>query len=431
MESAGVFQSLGLSLGLGLLVGLQRQWSGSQIAGVRTFAIVTLAGTLAALLATAPGLGSSAGAWIIGTGLVAIAALVIVANLIMAGSAETRDPGMTTEIAIVLMYLLGAYAAIGPASVVAAIGAGVAVLLQAKSRLHDFAGRLSAEDQRAIILFAAITFVVLPVLPDRVLWQESLGELAVWNPRRIWLMVVLITGMSLAGYVAYKVAGARLGLILTGLLGGLISSTATTVAMAKRARESEHEGAPRAALAVITLAGTVLYARLMLIIWIAAPGFLRTAAPPLAILLGVSAAMAIVLLVSQRGDGEHLDEPGNPTQLKAALTFAGLYAIILFAVALARREFGQAGLYVVAGLSGLTDTDAITLSSAQLVTRQPFEADAAWRAIVIACIANTVFKTGVVAYGGRGRMLLGMLIVSSITIMAALALILLWPAASP
>src|SRR5499426_1334578 len=222
MELSILFKQLVIALGLGLLVGLQREYADSQLAGIRTFPLVTILGVVCAMLA------QSFGGWVIAAGLIAVAGLIVVGNLekFHAGPA---DPGLTTEIAMLLMYGVGAYVVVGPETIAIAIGAGAAVLLQYKGQLHGMARKLGDEDLRAIMQFVLMSLVILLVLPNR-----TYGLYAVLNPREIWLMVLLIVGLSLAGYITYKFFGEHAGLLLGGILGGVISSTATTVSYARR-----------------------------------------------------------------------------------------------------------------------------------------------------------------------------------------------------
>jgi uncharacterized membrane protein (DUF4010 family) len=415
MEPNGVLAQLGIAAGLGLLVGLQRERAGSRFGGIRTFPLITILGTLAALLSKE----FSAG-WIIGAGLVALALLAAASNWLSKAD-EARDPGMTTEVSALVMYALGAYAAFGPPAVVMAAGVGVAVLLYAKEGLHGFTDRLGEKDMRAIMLFAAITFIILPVLPNR-----AFGPLNVLNPRNIWLMVVLVVGISLGGYIAYKILGARAGAVLSGILGGLISSTATTVTYARRAANSPDSARP--ALLVIVIAGAIVYARVFAEVSIVSQEFLKHAAPPLLIMLGVSAASAVVVWLASRGDAGKLAEPENPTQLRSAMIFAGMYAVVTLAVAAGEHFFQDRGLYIVAGISGLTDMDAITLSTSRMVNEGSVGATAGWRAILIASISNLIFKTGIIASLGGRRLLTIAAVVAAVQIATAIALIALWPA---
>lgn len=413
METNGVLAQLGIAAGLGLLVGMQRQYARSRFGGIRTFPLITVLGTLSALLAKEIG-----GAWIIGAGFIAVAILAAVSNM-LAADEEPRDPGMTTEVTALVMFALGAFAVFAPAPIVLAVGVGVAMLLHAKQGLHGFTGRLGEKDMRAIMLFATITFIILPVVPNR-----TFGPLNVINPHNTWLMVVLVVGISLGGYVAFRLFGSRAGAVLSGLLGGMISSTATTVTYARRA--AENPSTSRGALLVIVIAGGVLFARVLTEVFVVAPDFLRYAGPPLLILLGVSGAMAAGLWIVSKKEAGGLSEPENPTQLRFALAFALLYTGVTFAVAVAQRYFPNSGLYFVAAVSGLTDMHAITLSTSRLVRDGIVPADSGWRAIIIASISNMVFKLGMVTSLGGRRLFSMAAAIAGVQIMTAVLLLILW-----
>ena len=325
-------------------MGLQRERTDSDIAGIRTFALITLFGAVAAQL------GAAFGGWVVAVGLLVSAGLVVAGNLARLPEGKA-DPGQTTEFTVLLMYGVGALVVVGPMPAAIVLAGVVALLLHLRQELHAFAGRLSEEDVRAIMQLVLISLVILPVLPDR-----AFGPYGVLNPFQIWTMVVLIVGLSLAGYVAYKLVGAGAGAVLGGVLGGIILSTATTVSYARRTK-SAPETARLAAL-VVMLASTVVYARLLVEIGVAAPTRFRELAPPLAAMLGVTAAIsAVAWLMGRDRDGEP-PERGNPAELTSAILFGALYAVILLAVAFARDRFGTAGLYAVAAVSGLTDVDA-------------------------------------------------------------------------
>jgi uncharacterized membrane protein (DUF4010 family) len=416
VDTYRVFEALGISLGLGLLVGLQREWAGSRIAGVRTFPLITLLGTVSQLI------GEVTGVWIVAAALIGLVITTATANFMALKQDGARGTGLTTEVAIVLMFIIGAYAAVGPPAVTLALGATVAVLLHLKGGLHGFASKIGETDMRAIMLFAAIAFIVLPVLPD-----ANYGPWGVWNPRNIWLVVVLVVGISLGGYVAYKVLGAGAGAILGGILGGLISSTATTVSYSRRAAAAPTLA--HASLLVIMLATAVMYLRLIVLVAVMAPGFLGAAGPPLAFLTALAIAIsAAAWLLAGHSNGQ-LPEQDNPTELKSALVFAVLYAIVLLAVAAGRRVAGESGIYVVSAISGLTDTAAITLSNARLVQWGELAVSVGWRAILVAVIANLIFKGGVVAVLGSRRLAAMVIAGFALHALAAGAVIALWPEA--
>ena len=382
------FQLLAISLGLGLLVGFQRERAVSGIAGFRTFPIVAIFGTLCGLLA------SSFGGWTVAAGLLATAALVIVGN-VAKWRAGQIDPGLTTEMALLAMFVIGAYLAVGHAALAVVVTATLAVLLHLKPQLHGLAQRIGDKDFRAIMQFVVIALVILPVLPD-----EQFGPFGVLNPHRIWWMVVLISGISLAGYVAYKWLGDRGGAFAGGLLGGLISSTATTVSYARRSREAS--GSPALLAVVIMLASSIVFVRIIIAVAIVVPQQLLAIAPPLAVMFCVMALLSTLLWSRSRHHRITLQEQANPTELKSALVFTVLFALVLLAVGAAKEYLGARGLYGVAVLSGLTDMDAITLSTSQLASTGHVDPTTAWRLILVAALSNLVFKAATVtALGTR------------------------------
>lgn len=413
MDVVTAFRLLSISLGLGLLVGTQRERVDAPLAGVRTFALITLLGTLTGMLAL------RLGPWVVIAGLVGVAITTAMGNVLYLK--QTRaDAGITTEIAILLMYGIGVYLVFGHLQVAVALGGGIAVLLHAKPFMHAFVKRLGETDMRVMMQFVLITLVILPVLPD-----ASYGPFHVLNPRDIWRMVVLVVGISLAGYVAFKLYGPRAGIVVAGLMGGLISSTATTVSHARRASRAKAQVA--AATLVVMLASTVVYVRVLVEIFVVAePAFVQIA-PPIAVMLIVSILLCITLWWRNRKLEIEAAPHGNPTELKTAIVFGALYAVILLVVAAARHHLGDRGVYLAAGISGLTDMDAITLSTSRMSANGAVPAGVAWRAIVIATIANLVFKAGVVATLGGSALFRRIAFLFAIEIGVALALLIVWP----
>jgi uncharacterized membrane protein (DUF4010 family) len=327
---------------------------------------------------------------------------------------------LTTEAALLLMFTVGAYLIVGPRAIAIAIGGGTAVLLHFKGQLHGLVARLGANDLKAIMQFALISLVILPIAPDR-----TYGPYAVLNPRHIWLMVVLIVGISLGGYIVYKFWGERAGLVLGGILGGLISSTATTVSYAKRTKAAP-ASANLAAIVIMT-ASAVVFARLLLELLTVAPAFFIVALRPLAVMLLVLTALSLLVWWRSRNEPHTMPEQENPSELKAALFFGLLYAAVLFAVAAMKERFGSQGLYLVAVLSGLTDVDAITLSTAQLVNGGRLEANSGWRVILLAALSNLLFKAGAVALLGQRRLLLQIAALYGVTSAVGVGLLLWGP----
>jgi len=414
VELAGTFLQLGIALGLGLLVGLQREHVATDLAGFRTFPLVTLLGAVCGLLSL------SLGGWVLAGGFVGLAAMVFVGNLAKI-HAGTPDPGITTEVAILLMFAVGAFVTVGPPQIGVAVGAATAVLLQSKRLLHGFAARLRDEDVRAVMQFALITLIVLPILPDR-----AYGPYGVLNPRQIWWMVVLIVGLSLVGYVGTKLLGERAGTWLGGALGGLVSSTATTVSFARRTRRGDAR--VEVAAEVILIASAVVYVRLLVEIAVVAPALLVTAAGPLLVMLLLLATLAWVAARRHSAGDDHAPpEQSNPSELPTALLFGAIYAAVVLAVAWAKARFGSAGLYAVGGLSGLVDLEAITLSSAQLVRGNRLDADLAWRVILLATLVNLVFKAVVAAVWGGRELARRVVLAWGLAVLVGLALLVFWP----
>jgi uncharacterized membrane protein (DUF4010 family) len=381
------YLGLGIALGLGLLVGLQRQHAGSPVAGVRTFALITLLGAAAGLLHPV------AGPWIIGAGLLSVAAVAWIGN--SGGAKEGRPHGVTTEAAMLLMFAVGALATLDQQPAAAVIGAACAVLLHLKDRLHRVAKWLTDDDLRAIMQFAAVTLIVLPILPDR-----NMGPLDALNPRHIWLLVVLVVGISLAAYLVHRIIGGDRGTLLAGLLGGLISSTATTAAFSRHARAQPRSAA--AGAAAIAAACAVLYPRVAAELAVVAPQLWTRLVWPLGLMLLLAAVLCAVVLVHCRREHTKLEKAHNPSQLKSALFFAAMFALVTLAAATANRYWGSQGTLLVAAVSGLTDLDAITLTMGQQAADGTVTPGYASGAIMVAVVANTLFKLGIVCVvGGR------------------------------
>ena len=413
MESYLILQDLGISLLLGLLVGLQREHAGNGRPGLRTFPLITVFGTVAAVLAV------ELGGWILAAGLICLVAVSTFPHLITLRE-ENPDKGTTTDMAALVMYGVGALLVVAPMEVGVAVGGGVAVLLQFKPELHSVAKRLGNQDLKGIMQFALITCIILPVLPN-----ETYGPLNVFNPRETWLMVVLIVGMSLGGYIVYKFLGRDAGILLGGVLGGAISSTATTVSQARQARGCG--AGSRAAAIVVMIASTVVFVRVLVEIAVVAPAFLYTAGPPVVALMLLTMIPAFAAWYRVRKEPSQMPQQENPTQLKSALLFGGMYALVLFALAWVKEYVSNEALYGLAVLSGLTDMDAITLATARMSKTDPVILQDGWRLIIVAAVANLGFKAGLIGILGNRQLLRQILILFSIPALGGLLLVLLWP----
>lgn len=377
-----------LALALGLLVGLQREWVEEKPLGLRSFTLITLIGALIGLYA------EDAGLWIVAVGLIVVTLAIFVHTILLAR--EESVAGMTTELAGIAMYLVGAMTTTGyPITAVVLTGV-VTLLLHWKVPLHALTRRIAPEEFQAVARFVLVTLVVLPILPDR-----TFGPFDVLNPFHIWLMVVLIVGLNLAGYFALKVTRGRRGALLGGVLGGLVSSTATTVSYSGRSR-ADPAMAPIATIAIL-IASALVYVRILVEILAVAPGLLGDLAGPVLAFFGLFALVAAGLIGFGGGGPPAEVKTGNPAELSTALVFAAIYTVVVFLSAAVSERFGEAMLYPVAVLSGLTDVDAITLSVGHLFQSDRISSDTAWRVIFVASLANLLFKAGVVAtLGGPG-----------------------------
>ena len=411
MEPSFLFQRLGIALTLGLLVGLQRERADSGLGGVRTFPLITVLGSVSAALSM------SFGGWVVAAAMIGLTIVVGVANFMRR---DENDGGITTEIAILLMFGVGALLIVGPLEVAVAVGGGTAVLLHFKPELHGFADKLDTADVKAIMQFALLSCVVLPVLPN-----QNYGPFGVFNPFQAWLMVVLIVGISLVAYVIYKFLGTDAGTLLGGVLGGVISSTATTVSYARLTRQQPTLAT--SAATVIQIASAVVYLRVLIEISAVAPEFLRTALFPILAMLALTLLPAGAWWLLRRGRVTGMPQQANPSELRSALVFAAIFLAVSFALAAAKEWYGGRGLFAVALLSGLTDMDAITLSTSRLVSREQLDMTYGWRLIVVASLANLVFKACMISLLGTWKLLLYVLVLFAVPVVGGIVLLLMWP----
>ncbi|HKK14937.1 MAG TPA: DUF4010 domain-containing protein [Gammaproteobacteria bacterium] len=373
---------LGLALALGLLIGTERGWhergahEGARVAGIRTFGLVGLLGGLWALLAR------ELGPILLGFAFLAFTALVIVAHLRARGA--DRDYGATTAVAALVAFALGALAVQGQAVLAAAGAVVTAVLLSLKPVLHGWLKRIEARELSGALKLLLISVVILPVLPDR-----GYGPWQALNPYQLWWLVVLIAAISFVGYVAVKMAGTRTGIILTALFGGIASSTATTLSLARLARNTRLQA--WLALGVLIAAGT-MFPRMLLEAAVVNPALSPALAPALGTMAGIAGAWSVGLWYRQRGQPAEVELPlENPFELLPALKFGVLLAAIMVLAKAVQAWLGDRGIYLLAGASGLADVDAITLSLADMA-RASLDPRLAVEAIVLAGGVNTLVK---------------------------------------
>jgi uncharacterized membrane protein (DUF4010 family) len=399
-----IYLDLLTSLAIGLLIGLERERHPEAKAGVRTFALVALLGSFCAML---DGPGDSR--WLQAAGLLATAGSILVAYVRDPGA--DWDSGTTTVVAAAVTFCLGAVSWEGNTEIAIAVGIVVTVLLHFKAEIEGFTMKLTPKDIASVLQFAVLSLVILPVVPD-----QGFGPYGAFNPYHLWLMVVLISAVSLAGYVAWRLLGGKGPVLVLGALGGLVSSTATTLVYSRGARgRPELEGT---AATVILLANLVVLLRLTVLGVAVMPSILPTMIPVMA--AGLAAILPVAWMTWRKhAEGPALENPEltNPTDLPVALGFGVAYAVILMAAAWLNDLAGVAGVYMVALVSGITDVDAISLSSFRLFGDGRVTAAGAVMTIVVAICSNAVVKASIVfVAGGRS---LGMRCVAGFGAMVA------------
>ena len=388
-ELATPVEAFATALGIGLLIGMERERRNDSAAGLRTFALVSMLGCLFALLGE-----QSGGPWLLAVGLVVLALSMIASNF--SAKQEEQYRGFTSEAAIIVTYGLGAAVWLGYAQVAVMLALATTVLLYFKTELKAISERMTAKDINSMLQFGVLALVILPILPD-----GNFGPYGAINPRQVWWLVVLISGLALAGYLALRIIGTQHGAALLGIFGGLASSTATTMMFSRHANEHAH--LVRMSALVILIANVMVMIRLGVIAGLLAPALLPAIATVFACGIAPGVLMAAHGWKILRASGElPVPEIKNPTELKTALTFGALYALILLAAAWLQDIAGSSGLYAVALASGLTDADASVLSTLRMFNLERIVGHDAVIAVTLALIANLIFKIGLlVSIGGK------------------------------
>jgi uncharacterized membrane protein (DUF4010 family) len=393
---ATLWHRLAVALGIGLIVGLERGWKtrdqhgGQRLAGLRTFAVTSLCGGVLAALSLPDRFV------VLAAGTLVVGALIVGGYLVSVR--EQRDFGMTTELALLTTFGLGAVAVLGAPFVAVAAGVVMALLLGFKTEMHAVIERLERHELLATLQLLALAAVLLPLLPNR-----DLGPWQAVNPRVVGMLVLLIAGLSYVGYFGVRVLGARLGLALTALFGGLSSSTAVTVAYARRARSEPGHAALLGA--GIALAAATMVPRLVIEIGAVNRALLLDLWPTFAALTVVPLAAVGFLQRTSRGNPPARVELRNPLQLSAALGF-GVVLVVLFIVAEGLRQaLGDAGAYAVAAIAGVVDVDAVSLAMAESAARGTLDSAIAARAVALAALVNTAAKAVLAASLGGAPML--------------------------
>ncbi len=376
------------AFGGGLLVGIERERdqraaAERSAAGVRTFTLAAVSGLVAALLGTAA----------VGVGIAATAALAY-------GSyqrSREHDPGLTSEVTLVLVFLLGALAHT-QAQLAAALFVATAILLESKQTLHRFTRQVLTDAELGdLLLLAASALIVLPLLPDR-----PIDPFGVLNPRMLWLLVVLVMAINAAGYIALRALGARRGLLLAGFLGGFVSSTATIAGMGQRARAMPAAHRPAVAAALLSNVPTVI--QLGIVIGALAPNLLRALLPALGVGGGVAALVALAYGLRARALADRHESAlagSRPFDIRHALLFAAIMAVALLLSAVLYRWIGDGGVILAAAAAALADVHAAAASIGQLSTQSGLPQQQGLMAVGAAFAANSVTKC-VAAFGSGG-----------------------------
>ncbi|MDP2121227.1 MAG: DUF4010 domain-containing protein [Hoeflea sp.] len=385
MGETEIFARLGLALAIGLLFGLERGWhgreqsEGGRVAGIRTFALTALMGGVSAWLAavTSPTVLA-----------VALAALGVMLAISYFGQVKAgTDIGLTTEIALLLTFVLGAASVLGEMAPVAAGAVVAGFLLNMKARLHGWIARMDQLELEAVFKLGLISVVVLPLLPD-----QGYGPGGTLNPYEIWWAVVVVAGLSFLGYLGIRLAGAGLGILMTGFFGGLASSTSTTLVLARMARQ--RPALVSVAAAGIVVAGAITFLRILVLVGVFEPALLALLLPPMAAMAAtglIGAALIRVVSGGNLASQEQVEGITNPLELKTAVLFGAALTVVLLGVYYLRLWLGTAGIYAAAAVSGLTDVDALTISMARLVGSD-LSPETGMLAIFIAVAVNTAVK---------------------------------------
>lgn len=377
--------ALASALAVGLVVGLERGWrnrdvpEGGRVAGLRTFALIGLLGGALSL----PGLPDL---WT-AVGLAGVALLFAVSWQRSASAAGTVS--ITTAIAALATFALGALAARGHAVVALAAAVVVALLLDLKEELHGWLRLVQPEELNAILQLGVLSVVILPLLPN-----EGFGPYDAVNPFKLWLAVILVAALSLLGHVASRLRGEQQGLLWVGLLGGLASSTAASLSLSRVARTEPRLGVP--ASAAIVAASGVMFLRMAVVISLLEPALALRLGGYL-VVLGIATFAAAALLWRRRERGRNeVTVPGQARlfDLRTAVGFGLALGVIAVLARAGKESMGDAGIFAVAFLSGLADVDAIVISTVQMHAQQELGAATTAAAILLAALANMVVKGG-------------------------------------
>ena len=395
MDLLDALPRFAVALGIGLLIGLERGWHtremkpGTRAAGIRTFAITGLLGATAAAL----GHAITDVGFFLGATFVAFAAIIILFS--WGESRTTGSNSATTAIAALLTFSLGAFAVIGDMRVAAAAAVVTAGILAAREDIHSWVARITWPELRSALVWLAMTFIVLPVIPD-----DPIGPFGGINPRQIWLIAIALAGVSFLGYLGVRVFGARRGILLSNAAGGLVSSTAVTVTNAQRAANEE---APAGVLAAgVAIASGISFVRVIAIVAALQPALLRLIGPALLVATLVAGVAGFLPLrgQTQRTKPTTPATFRNPFAFWSVIAFAIFLGFVVVAARIVGERVGAMGVILSAAVAGFADVDAITVSITKLTS---ISAQSAALAILTAVAANTVSKLVVGVLIGSSR----------------------------
>lgn len=375
-----IWSNLGIAILIGLLIGLEREYSKSAkvkfFAGVRTYPLISIFGFLSAMIASLTEMYLY-GVFFAGFGLVLGIAFYF--------ASMKGDIGATSEIASILTFMIGSLVFWDFLQISAALAVVLVLFLTLKEKLHSFVGKISEEDIGAALKFAVIAIIILPLLPDK-----TYDPLDVLNPRKIWYMVVLIAGLSFIGYILFKVVGTGKGVRLLAILGGLVSSTAAALSFTQKSKETPELS--KSFAAAIILASSIMIPRIFIIIFILNQKLALYLLAPLTILFLINIGISLVLWRNSNKSDDGQIKIKNPFKLSIAIKFGLIFGAILFISKAAQVYMGNSGIYLTSLLAGLADVDAIALSITSL-TRSGLSINMAASSILIAFLANSFVKT--------------------------------------
>ncbi|MBN1496554.1 MAG: MgtC/SapB family protein [Spirochaetes bacterium] len=405
MMNLQLLQPFVVAIVLGAVIGFERTFASRMdhetpdyLGGIRTYSLVALFGSLMSFL------GNNYAKELLYLGYSAIIIMTAVSYYI--DFSKHNESGITTEVSMLICFTVGVIIERNQLVLALFITIITAVVLHMKSYLHRLADMVEQEDIRATLKFAIITFIILLFDPDfTILLREvgifngavfdrfpGLGEVKVVNPYTVWLMVVLVSAIGFTGYIAIKILGQRKGIGLSGLLGGLASSTATTVAFSKRSRETGDAGSAYPYALAVILACSTMFPRVLLEVLIINPALLGKLIMVMGSMAGAGFLFCFVLW-KKIGQGRGEEVPyKNPFNISLALKFAVVFAVIVFISRIAEVLFGNSGIYAISVLTGLSDVDPMTLTMSQISRDDPSKLDQATIAITLAAFANTFMK---------------------------------------